>query len=106
KRIPAEHALELLVLAPDLRLEAGSVGGEVADDVPTAVAEAQLLADTHVREAPYQLRADADLALTRREPATLGDLDVRPYVEGPLPHTSRDHIGDGEGIGDASAQQV
>jgi hypothetical protein len=54
-----------------------------------AVREAQHVADVHVVEPPLELRADADLALPRREAAALDDLDVATDLERLVRHAAR-----------------
>ena len=44
ERFAAEDGHELLVLAPDLRLERRAAGAEMTDDVPVAAREAELVA--------------------------------------------------------------
>src|SRR6185295_18134378 len=85
--------LELLVLPPDLRLEARAVGGEAADDAPVAIGEAQHVADVHVVEATLELRADADLALPRGKTPPLDDLDVAAHLECLVRYAARHHVG-------------
>src|SRR5262245_15506176 len=64
-RLPAEHGHELLVLAPDLRLEGGATSTEVTNDVPVAAGEVHRLADLRVGEPPNELRAHAYFCAAR-----------------------------------------
>src|SRR4029079_779055 len=77
--VTPEHRHELLVFAPDLRLEGRAVGAEPAHHVPVPPSEVQGLADTGVIEPARHLLADADLRLAALRFPTRLDLHVSPH---------------------------
>jgi hypothetical protein len=94
KAVSTKDALQLLVLSPDFRFEAGAVCGNAADDVPVPVGKARHITDVHVREAAGELGAHTNLALAECEAAPPYDLDVATDLECLVRHATGDNVGD------------
>src|SRR5206468_2431425 len=91
--LPAKDWHELLILAPDLRLERRAARAERADYVPVAPREPQLFSNVCSSEAADDLFADADLRPPRLRPPAIGELHVGAHVPHALAHTAGDDVG-------------